>query len=330
VPQINATDRLYSAQALRAVAAIAVVVRHAWPDFKIGGAGVDLFFVMSGFMMVHSSRDLFGSLSGSCRFLEKRLIRIYPAYWIATWLLLLIAPMPGSEHMLKSLALVPEQTTAPFLTPAWTLTYEVFFYGLFFCFVFLPQKRAVVCVCTALAVGVLVGAMSSHFYLAYYGNPIVLEFSVGAVFGHLFSKGLRLSPNQSALVSAIGALMLIAVSFEGELSGQTWLRLLYWGVPCAVLFFGVIFGPSIKALEIRPLQILGDASYAIYLTHWLWLFRGFSPETEFVFAIIFGVGFRVIVEKPALQFSSALVSKYSFNRRGAVGAAPSTEPIALS
>ncbi|SRR6266571_871351 len=94
---------LQSIQILRAVAALLVLAGHLWatlawlgkpdalPNFVAGAAGVDLFFVISGFVMVHSSEKFFGQPGGSVQFLLRRLARIVPLYWVATTAALAIA-----------------------------------------------------------------------------------------------------------------------------------------------------------------------------------------------------------------------------------------------
>src|SRR5690348_841715 len=96
-------------QILRAVAAIAVVVSHAAQNldrfaiapntshfFVSGAAGVDLFFVISGFVMVYASEPLFGSASGAVTFLYHRIVRIVPLYWLATTFYVIVAVLlPG-------------------------------------------------------------------------------------------------------------------------------------------------------------------------------------------------------------------------------------------
>src|SRR3954452_6003020 len=98
--------KIESLQALRAIAALSIAILHVlneaiafdpsgaaarWHDALPWGAGVDLFFVISGFVMVYSSGDLFGQRDGASRFMLRRLIRIVPLYWAATTLFLLIA-----------------------------------------------------------------------------------------------------------------------------------------------------------------------------------------------------------------------------------------------
>lgn len=128
---------LANLQLLRALAAIAVVVFHfgLMPptslQFTAGAAGVDLFFVLSGFIIAYSSsRD-------ARHFLARRLIRIIPAYWIATILAALFTLQAMAWHdasawLIQSLFYLPGPQGRPALIfVAWTLVYELAFYVIY-------------------------------------------------------------------------------------------------------------------------------------------------------------------------------------------------------
>ena len=139
-------------QILRAVAAIAVVVSHAAQNldrfaiapntshfFVSGAAGVDLFFVISGFVMVYASEPLFGSASGAVTFLYHRIVRIVPLYWLATTFYVIVAvllPGLGTAYPIRTVAasflfiptLLPDGGIHPVVLQGWTLNYEMLFY----------------------------------------------------------------------------------------------------------------------------------------------------------------------------------------------------------
>ena len=136
---------LLSVQALRALAALAVATYHAlqWADggFEVGRAGVDVFFVISGFIMWHvtAGRDV-----DPGDFLWRRLTRVAPLYWLATlgvlgvalvWPAFLPEVRPGWTHLALSLAFIPHLDPRglpfPTLPPGWTLDYEALFYLIF-------------------------------------------------------------------------------------------------------------------------------------------------------------------------------------------------------
>jgi len=181
---------LYSIQALRAIAASLVVVLHTYayleardlisstPDLvESGRAGVDIFFVISGFIMTYISGDSFGKPSASKDFLIKRIIRIVPIYWFYTLImaaLLLLVPHLFSDgksfdltHAITSFLFIPWENNSGFLKPVlqvgWTLNFEMYFYLivtllLFFGKTFFLQSLSII-----LLGGVLAAPPPKHF-----------------------------------------------------------------------------------------------------------------------------------------------------------------------
>ena len=138
------TDKtIYSLQALRFIAAALVVVSHIRTEVGLtpfGSSGVDIFFVISGFIIYYVTRD------GAPQFFTRRLIRIVPLYWLGTLALAAIAlKAPGmlnhtsldADKLLGSLFFIPVwnesvQYHLPLLTLGWSLNYEILFYLVFF------------------------------------------------------------------------------------------------------------------------------------------------------------------------------------------------------
>src|ERR1700756_2337701 len=136
---------LLSIQALRAVAALLVLAGHistiliaehkaaSFPLFALGPFGVDLFFVISGFVMVYSSERLFGQPGAPFKFFARRLARIVPLYWAATSILVwFVVPYASTKAVLGSFLFAPHiPSEAPLLFVGWTLIFEMFFYAVF-------------------------------------------------------------------------------------------------------------------------------------------------------------------------------------------------------
>jgi exopolysaccharide production protein ExoZ len=146
---------LLSVQVLRAVAALLVLASHVghdltrrlgfegYPPLQFGAGGVDVFFVISGFIMVWSSRGLFGQPGAAGTFMARRLVRIVPLDWATTLLFLagiLIHPPMAHRgvdppHLVASLLFLPwpdqDGEHSPFYGIGWTLNYEMFFYVAF-------------------------------------------------------------------------------------------------------------------------------------------------------------------------------------------------------
>ena len=152
---------------LRAAAALAVMIAHAHqsalligigdyvPDFPMGAAGVDLFFVISGFVMVVASADLFGQRGAPPYFFLRRLARIVPLYWLITGIFVFIL-FAGRHHssswlsaseVVTSLLFIPHSLPNGAVVPVyglgWTLNYEMMFYVVFSAVLFLRPRIAI-------------------------------------------------------------------------------------------------------------------------------------------------------------------------------------------
>ena len=178
-------QKLRSVQALRALAACAVVVLHAYPDAHApignagyGAAGVDLFFVISGFIMAQVAQ---GPTAG--QFLGDRLWRIYPLWWIAVLPWLFMVPR-GLTFVASSLTLWPiygSDYYVPVLKVGWTLSFELMFYaGMTLAIVARPAGPL------AIYVACLIGALATSSALLHFtGSPMALEFLMGVVVAKL-------------------------------------------------------------------------------------------------------------------------------------------------
>jgi len=289
-------QRLYSVQALRGLAACLVVVSHlgavetkyagdpVLPAATIlGFSGVDLFFAISGFIMVYVTQGRLGSLTRSGSFLFSRVTRIYPLYWLVSAALIVVwlrypdmvfASATGSPDVLKSLLLWPE-SRPPLLAVGWTLIHELYFYFVFAALVALPARAlpgALAIWGAGVALGAALGLGGASPVLAIVFHPLTFEFLAGAIAGMIFT---RLTPgraiaNAAALIGAggfIAALIASQLYWPGSFP-DGWARAGLFAGPCALLVFGA--AGLERAGAWRPavaLSRLGDWSYALYLTH---------------------------------------------------------------
>ena len=296
-----------SIQILRALAALMVVFGHAQDDalneaFKAGIAfaqdhalpwvsGVDLFFVISGFIMVHASERLFASRGAARSFLSRRVIRIVPLYWLATTIVLAILgvlawrgkPFPSLAEIVTSFGFVPfarpgDQQPRPLAAQGWTLNYEMFFYFVFACFLRLNRVAAVTGTVATLIVLVALGALfePTQAAFAYWSDPIVLEFALGMGVALAWQHSIRLSRRIAFALIAFGLLVLAldpdgmaqVANFGVDPNGFG--RLAACGLPMASIFAGVVLieRPFEMWAPLRQMMAsLGDASYALYLFH---------------------------------------------------------------
>ena len=300
-------QHLLSIQALRALAAIMVVFHHAQNDAgrtaaDLGApferffalpwaAGVALFFVVSGFVMVFSSEKMFATPGGAGQFMSRRIARIVPLYWLATAIFVIAALRgaaagkalpPSLGEILSSFAFLPwprgiDGAPRPIHSLGWTLEYEMFFYLVFACFLWLPRTRAVAGVAALLGAIVLahVAFEPQNVALAYWSDPIVLEFALGMGIALAHRSGLRLS-EIAALALALPALVVLAAdpmhsASEGfdALDPNGFLRLFSWGAPMAAIFAAIVLRKQSAKVTpaMRFAAAVGDASYALYLFH---------------------------------------------------------------
>ncbi|MEZ0170054.1 acyltransferase family protein [Microvirga sp. TS319] len=281
-------------QVLRACAALAIAIHHAQFDAgaiaaRLGGqfqpldripwaAGVDVFFVISGFIIVYSSQKLFGSPGAGRVFLVRRLGRVVPLYWTVTSLYLAVAlALPGilnSEVLEPGFILAsylfiplerPDGAVQPLYTLGWTLNYEMYFYVLFALTLAWPKRTSIgMLIGVLLAATVVGGVVSLPQPLDFWTSPIILEFAFGVALAHLKDQGLVL-PRGVRAAFAIGGLALLLAGANASLP-----RPVAYGVPAA--FF--VAAAALGAERVRPEtwlgrigNALGDASYALYLVH---------------------------------------------------------------
>lgn len=285
-----------SIQHLRGVAALMVVAFHllqpargiVFPAFTsfAGAAGVDIFFVISGFIIYvsQSAEGPEGGLGAAADFARRRLTRVLPMYWLFTALLVglhltvhLNADLSLQwAHVWKSLLLVPHFNPAapdriePLLVPGWTLQYELFFYALFALGVLIAPNRRVMWMTTVLILLVAAGAIwrpTGAIGLSYTA-PRLLEFLAGVLLGAGVRRGPEAFPAWGWVGVPIGFALLIATDFAGPAWGPFWREAWGWGPPAALIGFGALcLDLNGRALRAPVLKAIGDASYSIYLSH---------------------------------------------------------------
>jgi exopolysaccharide production protein ExoZ len=286
-----------SIQILRAVAALAITIHHGMHEAdlaarKSGGtfdwqftlpleAGVDLFFVISGFVMVHASRDLFGSPASILPFLRRRLARIVPIYWMTTLAFLVLTfgglspatrPFPSAEELTATFLFIPYVRPDGYLQPlyglGWTLNYEMFFYLLFALVLPWPREKAVPALVLVLMLLVAAGHLipASQTAPHFWTRSIILEFGLGMIIGQMALSGVQ-PTRPAAAALALAALALFAFgSFAPALLPD---RALLYGLPSALLVMAALALDDAKLRHplAKGLRNLGDASYALYLLH---------------------------------------------------------------
>jgi exopolysaccharide production protein ExoZ len=295
-PLETARQRLDWLQCGRAVAAISVccfhaserVMKHA-PDlsvfglFHFGKLGVDLFFVISGFIICYIHDADIGRPRMLGRYAYRRATRIYPLYWL---LLLAVLPLylvfpdagDGSARDLGSVIrcffLLPNPPNGQIIGVAWTLVYEISFYAAFALLILnrwigaaLIAAWSLLILLNTLGVGVVQG------YAAQFLGPRYFEFAVGAA---VYYASQHWRPKGALLLSVIAMAVLftggnVSPAIAAVLSTVS-TQVLLAGLICGVAVLGLVTeqkrSPTTSAWG-RALTALGDASYSIYLFHWL-------------------------------------------------------------
>jgi exopolysaccharide production protein ExoZ len=294
-------------QALRGIAALLVVFVHAryflfgTPNealaetlFRPGAMGVDLFFMISGFIMVLTTRNSDGSLHGALHFLIKRFARIWPVYAILAVIgVQVYGPfdyytVPANViGVVKSLFFLPVDPGKPLYYGlpyglGWTLNFEMYFYVVFAVAMLAGRFRWLAffgwLLLTLVAVPyVKRGEFSMdvlhdyHFGFAYLNqasNPMIWTFAAGVVIGLVYQSPARLPNSLGTRCLTAGA---IATSIWWAYSGfATFHGLSQWGWPLAVAL--LVLAVASKSIDInvpRPLLWLGEISFSLYLAHYI-------------------------------------------------------------
>jgi peptidoglycan/LPS O-acetylase OafA/YrhL len=285
--------RLQWIQILRGLAASSLVLHHAIyyalsrsglgdgsNQNTIFAAGVDLFFVISGFIMMMVSDPEHGRESRPSAFILSRITRIVPLYWFYTIVLsaaaallpeLMRSTQVSAETVVKSLLFIPffqpNGNLAPVLGVGWTLNYEMGFYAVFAVLLGLGMRARVPAMALAfLALFILGKALGAdNPFGVFLGHSITFEFVAGMALYLLHRQGLRAGPVQVAALLCFAVFVFGWTVINGPPSLD--MRFFLWGLPAIAVVAAALSLPDVKGRLGRFLEYLGDASYSIYLSH---------------------------------------------------------------
>lgn len=343
-------EKVITVQWLRAVAALSVVWFHSlcllhyvgvnsfqggvYALASIGAVGVDVFFVISGFIVT-----LAGLRAQSIRpFLTDRFFRIWPLYVVATVSYLAVRPDALSQPLdiLLSLFFIqPLGSTdnSPTLPPGWTLLFEMPFYCVL-AFAMAWRTPRALQERVAILLGVLVTVGSAYAWvrpLNVWGNPIALEFLLGVGIAHAWLKGVRLPRWLAIFLFSAGVYFLADSAISGNddlwrservLDGsQSWIRFGEWGIPAGLIVASACLRSPPPEGSGRAFTYLGGAFYSIYLFHihlMDWVSDHFNYFVEInpdllVFGLVagsvcLGITAHVALEKPL----SKVIGRYRY------------------
>lgn len=290
--------KLRSIQALRAVAVLAVVLSHAFHSPR-GTSGVDLFFVISGFIIARVSRDRSASAFARARFL-----RIFPLYLLAAAPYVAWQLADGSGMTAKiaaTLTLWPiwgGTYQEPLLPVAWSLYFEILFYAAVALWLISRRALAVAAATVVLAALIRPGPLTSFLL-----SPIILEFAAGYALARL----ARFPGAVLALCTGLVLLFSPARAFEGGTmldATQATTRVVMFGIPAVMMVYGALgLEKAFDSKWADPMVRIGDASYSIYLTHLMAVYAlaQWSPIARAFVAILFGMVVFSFVERPLVR-----------------------------
>ena len=288
---------LRNLQALRALAALLVVFDHMNGELSydkssttlfsgfhyIGNFGVDIFFAISGFIMLSTTWSHFAQPGASKVFLVRRLVRIYPPYWLVlapivlTYLVAsrsLMRSHAGHSDILSSILLLPQSSTS-LLIVSWTLVFEMYFYLVFAAILSRPRRWFFPSLGVWFVLELAMSAVFPHStnpYLGFIASPLAIEFMLGTLVGYAYVSE-RMPFALTALVvgvlAAVGVwIASLAPGLTADLGKNDITRVVQFGLPAALLVYGLV-GLERRSVNLAPAWSvhLGDASYALYLWH---------------------------------------------------------------
>jgi len=297
---------LTGVQMLRLLAAMLVAVMHITQALSVhltgqghghywgqGSAGVDIFFVISGFVMGITTPAAAAGWAERAQqawhFLKRRLIRVLPLYWLYTLLkVALLAAVPAvashfsldAAHLGASLAFVPWLSpwgeVQPVLLVGWTLNFEMLFYAVFALAMLLGAPRLGLCLAVFWLLMGLAQWGSASTAVNFWGSSITLEFVAGVGLARLHTLQCRwrwrpIPPEAGLLATCLGLVLMFGVPWSADDN-----RFLSWGLAATLLVAGAIWMEpwlqqlqAVKAFKapIAALVFLGDASFSIYLSY---------------------------------------------------------------
>lgn len=287
------SGKLTEIQLLRAFAVFLVALAHSSSQInapqlfrpELGHFGVDIFFIISGFIMVLTTEK---KKQGAISFFLDRLTRIVPVYWFYSFVLLavsIIAPsaLRGTEfslgHLILSLGFIPHvnpatESFSPFLRLGWTLNMEMMFYCVFSLAMFTHFQKRVTIASTTLAVLVILGYGSTAINVDLWGpiefwsSDLVLEFIMGMGLGILYVRK-RIPQIKMSVAAGIFIFGLCLAYYFSDAAIESQFRGIFWGIPAAMIVLSVLITTRQEPVTLisRTFAGVGNASFTIYLSH---------------------------------------------------------------
>lgn len=232
----NGREQFEGMDLLRSIASVMIVVFHAHsiatgniqdPSKSFIHAPlwwyscIELFFVMSGFLMVHMSYSLYGRRGGVKEFVLRRLVRTPPLYYVFTTLIFLVFLLMPSlrdgpvdlQRYISSIFFFPS-AHPPIIAIGWTLNYEVFFYvitalSILFCYPVGPVIAASLLILLS-AIGIVFEGLPAPFSL--WTDPLLFNFCAGIGVALLYYRNVSIPPRILSILAVVALVFLVVGS----------------------------------------------------------------------------------------------------------------------
>ncbi|MEA5258958.1 acyltransferase [Arcicella aquatica] len=282
-----------SIQFLRGFAAFVVVFYHIGGYIKknfpvsflgdffgFGFAGVDLFFVISGFIIHFTSKQYLDQPAYFTEYLKKRFLRVFPIYWVVMTGLFLLGWLISNVLNKDVFSTAYPHTFSAyfqtyFLVPfhfainpvTWTLSFELFFY---LCFSLLILSKRLWFIPVAILLGSIINMIVGNNFDSRYFNFVFSSYNLEFFFGFLicgYYERFKLNNIVSIFILIFALIIIVSLGFEIS-DYDYWKRVLVFGFPSGLILIALLNLEANKAIIIPKFTILlGDASYVLYLIH---------------------------------------------------------------
>ena len=334
-------NKINNIQSLRGFAVLFVVFFHLYivenkysgfatllpASFQFGTFGVDLFFVISGFVMVTVTRGRFQDGKQSLRFLYHRLTRIYPLYWVYTLMALAVffvqptwvnSSQGNQVSILESFLLLPSNIL-PLVQVGWTLIHEVYFYLVYFLILLLLPENLLMYAIGGWGLIIVIANLSIKIWNPYLNlifHPLTIEFLSGCFLAVMYYRREGSIFNSGTLVSvAVGVLLLALVVYQyyrastEQVAPLGWWRVLLYGFPAWIITYCLLYAERTGFVFHPYMTQVGNASYSIYLSHLftinvvgrIWAFFSIDGLVDNVFFIL--ITFTIVLLVGFLSYS---------------------------
>jgi exopolysaccharide production protein ExoZ len=312
---------ILSIQYLRAFAVIGVLAAHTRGGYFLGAQGVDLFFVISGYIMMYITATKERTV---IKFVLSRFLRIAPLYYLFTILIILLgfSNDPTPLHIfLSAIFLKTPIYTSPVLSVGWTLEYEFIFYMMVaFSLIFIKKELGIFLITSLLIFIAFIGIDIVLYPQKMYGH--FLEFWYGMVIFLILKNYKFENLNKISLFSlfVFGFIWYSFTPYMLDDSGKTFLRFITYGIPSAIIFFSVLlFERKFGIFNNKFLLLIGNASFSIYVSHTISLHLFYDlfnitrresflgDMSSLLFALVIGLLIYQFIEKHIIKYTHSKI-----------------------